>query len=50
MTLKQTRPSGMLIVSSLIFEYQRTLLVLRSDLSGTSAPLRGQAAVHFAFE
>jgi hypothetical protein len=29
-----------------MFEHQRTLIVLRSDLSGAPA-LRGQVAVHF---
>jgi hypothetical protein len=52
MTLKQSLECSFekLIVRSLIFEYQRTLLALRSDLSRPSALLRGQVPVHFAYE
>jgi hypothetical protein len=33
-----------------MIEYERTLIILRRDLSGPSALLRGQVAVHFVFE
>ena len=38
----------MLIDSPLMFEHQRTLLVLRNDLSGPSALLRGQVVRAFS--
>jgi hypothetical protein len=50
MTLKQTRLSEMLIDGLLRLEHQCTLRFLCCDLSGPSAPLRGQVAVHFEFE
>jgi hypothetical protein len=40
----------MLIEGLLRFEHQRTSVFLCSDLSGPAALLRGQVAVHFAFE
>ena len=50
MTLRQTRLSEMLINGVLRLEHQRTLRFLCCDLSGPSPLLRGQVAVHFAFE
>jgi hypothetical protein len=50
MTLKRTRLSEMLIDGLLRLEHQRTLRCLCSGLSGPSALLRGQVAVHFVFE
>ena len=50
MTLKQTPLSALPLDSLLRIEYQRALAFLCGGLSGSSALLRGQVAVHFAFE
>jgi hypothetical protein len=49
-TLEQTYLSALLLDSLLRIEHQRALPFLFGGPSGSSALLRGQAAVHFAFE
>ena len=49
-TLKQTYLSALPLDSLLRTEHQRALPFLFAGPSGSSALLRGQAAVHFAFE